>query len=177
MYYVTGPRSADAVLAKKSVAQGVLTCRSMDFCHVPRLRLGPGLKPCSCKMRRIVPRRDVVKAEFLQLAENTAAATAGGLGHRDDQLADLFRPPGPASLATLDTGPILARRAGECPGMDDCDDVLDLRVSLHAELHELASFGQVDFDPPRKLLAENPVLRLQAFDPLDNSFPSSPGQE
>jgi hypothetical protein len=68
--------------------------------------------------------RDIVEAELLEFAEDTAVAPAGGLGHLGDQLTDRLRLTGPASPTAFDAEPVLTDPASEGPRVDDGNDVL-----------------------------------------------------
>ena len=120
---------------------------------------------------------DAADAELPEFAENPPVAPAGGLGHLDDQLADLFRLPRPSPFARLHARPALAQPAGKGSRVDDGDDLLDLRAEPHAELQELGPFCRSHFDPFGQLVAKHPVLGLQILDHLDEFFLGGPGQE
>jgi len=120
--------------------------------------------------------RDMADAQLFEIAEDAFVAPAGGLGHLDNELADLLRFPGPTSPATLHSRFLFACPAGKGPGMDDGNDFLDLRAEPQAELQQLGPLRRSDLDSFGQLAAKNPVFRLEVLDHLDEFFFGGPGQ-
>ena len=103
---------------------------------------------------------DIIDTELLEFPEDASIAPTGGLGHIDNELADLFRLPRPTPLAGLHAGLVFAEPSGESPGVDDGDDVLDLRSKPHAEFQQLGPFCRSHLDPFGELI---PSIRFSAL--------------
>ena len=111
--------------------------------------------------------RDIVDAELLEFAQDSTVAPPGGLGHVQNELPDLFRLSGTATLAGLLSGLTLAQPAGKGSRMDDGNDLLDLRAEPHAELQQFGPFRRGRFDPFGQSAAKHAVLGLEILDHLD----------
>ena len=121
--------------------------------------------------------RDIVEMQFAEFTENPPVAPAGGPGHLDNQLPDLFGLPGTPTFAGLLAGSTLLPPPSKRPRMDDGDDFLDLRAESRAKFQELGSFRRSDFDPFGKLLAKDPVFSFEVLDRLDKFFLRGAGQK